>query len=80
MALVVETTIRDMYASTCNCLDGLNEKELEALCNCEDADIPVRVLRCATPGYYDVETPSGVKVAALSWVHLDGFTYTGPDL
>lgn len=77
MALVIETTIRDMYAG---CNDGLEADEIEALCNCEDADIPVRVLRCATPGYYDVVTPSGVEVDALSWVHLDGFTPEGPDL
>ena len=78
MALVIETTIRDMYDSAC--LDGLEEAEIEALRACEDMDIPVRVLRCATDGYYDIVTPSGVEVDGLSWVHLDGFDYNGPVL
>ena len=77
MALKIETTIRNMYAE---CLDGLDDDEIELLQGLEDYDIPVEVTGQETDGYFNVTTPSGREIVGLSWVHLDGFQYEGPML
>lgn len=75
MALKIETTIRNFAGAAC--LDGLEDDEIELLIGLEEDEIPVTVICCATDGYYDVKTPSGRNIDALSWVHLDGFNENG---
>ena len=78
MALRIETTIRNMADVSAS--DFVNEEDYDILVGLEEDGLPV-VIDCeATDGYFDVTTPSGREIAALSWFHLDGFTEKGPSL
>lgn len=78
MALKIETTIRDMCA--CHSDDFATPSHYDILVGLEEDGLPVTIDCCATDGYYDVTTPSGVEIPGLSWVHLDGFNENGPVL
>ena len=78
MALRIETTIRNMGWVSAE--DFGNSEDFEILCGLEDDGIPVTVNCCATDGYYDVTTPAGREIAALSWFHLDGFNDLGIEI
>ena len=77
MALKIETTIRNIREVSAG--DFGDEDDHEILKGLEDDEIPVTVDCLATDGYYDVTTPSGRVIAALSWYHLDGFNENGPE-
>lgn len=83
MALKIETTIRNINEYTRR--DWIAEHgigaEYDILLGLEEEGIPVMVDCIATDGYYDITTPSGRKIAALSWYHLNGFDEQGiPEL
>lgn len=76
MALKIETTIRNIRELSA---DEFAPGDYDILLGLEEDEIPVTVDCLATDGYYDVTTPSGREIAALSWYHLDGFNETGPE-
>lgn len=78
MALKIKTTIRNM--DECHADDFPEPEHYYILQGLEGYGIHVTVDCCAVDGYYDVTTPSGTKIPALSWVHLDGFNEEGPIL
>jgi hypothetical protein len=82
MALKIETTIRNMsdFTEWAWVSEMGDAEDYHALVGCEEDDLPVEVLCKATDGYFDVKTPSGRVISALSWHHLDGFDYDGPIL
>jgi hypothetical protein len=82
MALKLETNIRNMsdFSERGWVAEMGDADDYNALVACEEYDLPVEVLCEATDGYYDVKTPSGRVINALSWWHLDGFTENGPSL
>ena len=82
MALKIETTIRNMGDFTregwiAELGDG---DEYDILVGLEEDDIPVEVTGMATDGYFNVMTPSGKEIDALSFHHLDGFVFEGPTM
>lgn len=57
------------------------DKELRDRLNAVwEADQYVTVDSICTDGYYNVTLPDGYEVTGLSWYHLRGFTYNGPDV
>lgn len=76
MALKIETTLRNIREMSA---DDFPEGDYDILLGLEEDEIPVTVDCIATDGYYDITTPSGHKIAALSWYHLDGFDENGPE-
>lgn len=78
MALKIETTIRNMNEMSS---DDFAPGDFDILIGLQEDGIPVTVDCIATDGYYDVTTPSGRVIDALSWYHLDGFDQEGiPEL
>lgn len=82
MAIKIETTIRNMtdFSERDWVAEMGDAGDYNALLVCEEEGYPVEVLCQATDGYFDVKTPSGRVVEALSWHHLDNFNYSGPIL
>ena len=76
MALKIETTLRNIREMSA---DDFPEGDYDILLGLEEDEIPVTVDCIATDGYYDITTPSGHEIAALSWYHLDGFDENGPE-
>ena len=74
MALNIETTLRNIREMSA---DDFLEGDYDILLGLEEDEIPVTVDCIATDGYYDVTTPSGREIAALSWYHLGGFDEEG---
>ena len=76
MGLKIEAGIRNMREMSPS--DFGDEEDYNILMGLQEDDIPVEVDCKALDGYYDVTTPSGHVVHALSWYHLDGFNENGP--
>ena len=74
MALQIQTTLRNIGEMSA---EDFPDGDYEILLGLQEDDIPVTVDCVATDGYFDVTTPSGRVIAALSWYHLDGFDEEG---
>ena len=74
MALKIETTLRNIHEMSAY---EFPEGDYDILLSLEEDEIPVTVDCIAMDGYYDITTPSGREIAALSWYHLDGFDENG---
>lgn len=74
MALKIETTLRNIREMSA---DDFGPGDFEILLGLQEDELPVTVDCIATDGYFDVTTPSGREIAALSWYHLDGFDEKG---
>lgn len=76
---MIQTTLRNLRELTSEEWerDYGDPGQFLPMLRCMDAEELVVVNAQATDGYYDITLPSGIKIEAISWYHLDGFTKDG---